>query len=81
MSEERFELSTNGLKGHCSAIELLARSGPFYHAPLVASTACCANVIVISSAFWRSQKLSLDLSLLGERAVLFKNLNAIPNLH
>jgi hypothetical protein len=24
MSEERLELSTNGLKGHCSAIELLA---------------------------------------------------------
>ena len=24
VSEERFELSTNGLKGHCSAIELLA---------------------------------------------------------
>ena len=27
MSAERFELSTNGLKGHCSAIELRARSG------------------------------------------------------
>ena len=26
MSEERIELSTNGLKGHCSAIELLARN-------------------------------------------------------
>ena len=25
MSAERFELSTNGLKGHCSAIELRAR--------------------------------------------------------
>ena len=24
MSEERIELSTNGLKGHCSTIELLA---------------------------------------------------------
>jgi hypothetical protein len=26
MSAERFELSTNGLKGRCSAIELRARS-------------------------------------------------------
>lgn len=25
VSAERFELSTNGLKGHCSAIELRAR--------------------------------------------------------
>ena len=29
MSEERIELSTNGLKGHCSAIELLAHNGSY----------------------------------------------------
>lgn len=27
VSAERFELSTNGLKGHCSAIELRAQNG------------------------------------------------------
>jgi hypothetical protein len=39
VSVERLELSTNGLKGHCSAIELHARRAKFYHAPLAESTA------------------------------------------
>jgi hypothetical protein len=38
MSVERLELSTNGLKGRCSAIELHARDETFYHAPPPAST-------------------------------------------
>ena len=38
MSVERLELSTNGLKGRCSTIELHARRGTFYHAALDAST-------------------------------------------
>ena len=38
MSVERLELSTNGLKGRCSAIELHARvRSAFYHAPREAS--------------------------------------------
>ena len=39
VSAERLELSTNGLKGHCSAIELRARNceGGFYHHPSSAS--------------------------------------------
>jgi hypothetical protein len=39
MSVERLELSTNGLKGRCSTIELHARRGSFYHAGLHASIA------------------------------------------
>jgi hypothetical protein len=36
VSAERLELSTNGLKGHCSAIELRARNGcEFYHHKLL----------------------------------------------
>jgi hypothetical protein len=38
MSVERLELSTNGLKGRCSTIELHARDGTFYHAHPDAST-------------------------------------------
>ena len=40
MSAERFELSTNGLKGRCSAVELRARKErkAFYHANIPAST-------------------------------------------
>ena len=38
MSVERLELSTNGLKGRCSAIELHAHDATFYHAPSHAST-------------------------------------------
>jgi hypothetical protein len=38
MSVERLELSTNGLKGRCSTVELHARDGTFYHAHRVAST-------------------------------------------
>ena len=33
MSAERLELSTNGLKGHCSTIELRARSGLHSNTP------------------------------------------------
>jgi hypothetical protein len=33
MSVERLELSTNGLKGRCSTVELHARDATFYHAP------------------------------------------------
>ncbi len=39
MSAEGLEPSTNGLKGHCSAIELRARVTEFYHAQQEASTA------------------------------------------
>ncbi len=35
MSVERLELSTNGLKGRCSAIELHARSGVHSITPLL----------------------------------------------
>jgi hypothetical protein len=38
MSVERLELSTNGLKGRCSTVELHARDGTFYHAAWDAST-------------------------------------------
>jgi hypothetical protein len=38
MSVERLELSTNGLKGRCSTVELHARDATFYHAPPPAST-------------------------------------------
>ena len=39
VSVERLERSTNGLKGHCSAIELHAQTvGAFYHAHSFAST-------------------------------------------
>jgi hypothetical protein len=38
VSVERLELSTNGLKGRCSSIELHARRGTFYHAARDAST-------------------------------------------
>ncbi len=43
VSAERLELSTNGLKGHCSAIELRAHAGTvkrtaFYHGKVVPST-------------------------------------------
>ena len=37
MSAERFELSTNGLKGHCSAIELRARSQSGLHSIMPAN--------------------------------------------
>ena len=39
MSVERLELSTNGLKGRCSTVELHARDGTFYHAAGDASIA------------------------------------------
>ncbi len=35
---ERLELSTNGLKGRCSTVELHARDRKFYHAPPLEST-------------------------------------------
>jgi hypothetical protein len=41
VSAERFELSTNGLKGHCSAIELRAhevKRRAFYHGKYSSST-------------------------------------------
>jgi hypothetical protein len=38
MSVERLELSTNGLKGRCSTVELHARDATFYHAHPDAST-------------------------------------------
>ncbi len=41
VSAERLELSTNGLKGHCSTIELRTRypaRSAFYHAPYLPST-------------------------------------------
>jgi hypothetical protein len=39
VSAEGFEPSTNGLKGHCSAVELRARKrNAFYHARFPAST-------------------------------------------
>jgi hypothetical protein len=40
VSVEGLEPSTNGLKGHCSAIELHARfyAGAFYHAHSLTST-------------------------------------------
>jgi hypothetical protein len=38
VSVERLELSTNGLKGRCSTVELHARRGSFYHAATDAST-------------------------------------------
>ena len=44
MSVERLELSTNGLKGRCSTVELHARDGTFYHAALEASTDFQAEV-------------------------------------
>ncbi len=34
MSAERLELSTNGLKGHCSTIELRARKECYFNTPL-----------------------------------------------
>ena len=37
VSAERFELSTNGLKGHCSAIELRARSQSGLHSIMPAN--------------------------------------------
>ena len=33
MSEERLELSANGLRGHCSAVELLARADGYSITP------------------------------------------------
>jgi hypothetical protein len=41
MSVERLELSTNGLKGRCSTIELHARGAIFYH--VVTSTSINRN--------------------------------------
>jgi hypothetical protein len=38
VSAEELESSTNGLKGHCSTIELRAQRDAFYHAPKLPST-------------------------------------------
>jgi hypothetical protein len=38
MSAAGLEPATNGLKGHCSTIELRARHGAFYHVHWDAST-------------------------------------------
>ncbi len=44
MSVERLELSTNGLKGRCSTIELHARGVEFYHVPGGTSTDFSGNI-------------------------------------
>ena len=59
MSVERLELSTNGLKGRCSTVELHARGAIFYHARMDASTRRASRI----AAFVKSERLGARLTL------------------
>ena len=43
MSAERLELSTNGLKGHCSTIELRAHRNAYFNMPLYPRQSVISN--------------------------------------
>jgi hypothetical protein len=60
MSEERLELSTNGLKGHCSAIELLALAIGILTRPTAAVNAKSSPItspVLPKISYWKLSSL------------------------